>query len=168
MMMNNKITYLLIVLVVFIAGLYTYSNKNSNQTVDHSLHELQNQIVLGQDSNPQTKAQKGLETISDAFVHQRSSVQVQASGKVKAILTADKKGSRHQRFILTLGNGLTVLVVHNIDLAPPIKDLKKGDTVQFNGEYEYNPEGGVIHWTHRDPKGVHENGWLKHSGKIYQ
>ncbi|MEK5794260.1 DUF3465 domain-containing protein, partial [Acinetobacter nosocomialis] len=49
-----------------------------------------------------------------------------------------------------------------------IEHLKKGDTVEFNGEYEYNPKGGVIHWTHRDPRGTHENGWLKHNGQTYQ
>ncbi|MCG5357315.1 DUF3465 domain-containing protein, partial [Acinetobacter seifertii] len=24
------------------------------------------------------------------------------------------------------------------------------------------------HWTHHDPQNRHENGWLKHNGRIYQ
>lgn len=67
-----------------------------------------------------------------------SNVQVQGSGRVKAILKEDNDGSRHQKFILILKNGLSILVAHNIDLAPKIEDLRKGDIVEFNGEYEYN------------------------------
>ncbi|HCJ6793132.1 DUF3465 domain-containing protein, partial [Acinetobacter baumannii] len=26
----------------------------------------------------------------------------------------------------------------------------------------------VLHWTHHDPQNRHENGWLKHNGRIYQ
>jgi len=40
--------------------------------------------------------------------------------------------------------------------------------VNFYGEYEWNPKGGVVHWTHRDPTGKHRDGWLKHNGLIFQ
>ncbi|MEK7738664.1 MAG: DUF3465 domain-containing protein, partial [Pseudomonadota bacterium] len=95
-------------------------------------------------------------------------VQVQSIGRVKAVLRDDNEGSRHQKFILALDNGLTVLVAHNIDLAPRIDNLRKGDTVEFFGEYEYSNQGGVMHWTHHDPKRRHQDGWLKHNGKTYQ
>ena len=171
--MNKKLSYLFIAVIAFVAGYYSYTVKNSDSQTKSEIgtHELQNQIVLGQgqtDHKNPTQAQKGLQAISNAFAQQQSNVQVQASGKVKAILADDNNGSRHQKFILTLGNGLTVLIAHNIDLAPRIEHLKKGDTVEFNGEYEYSPKGGVIHWTHRDPKGFHENGWLKYQGQTYQ
>lgn len=106
--------------------------------------------------------------IMQAYQQQRSNVQVQAQGVVKAILPDDNDGSRHQKMILKLGNGLTVLIAHNIDLAPRIEGLKKGDVVEFYGEYEYSQKGGVIHWTHHDPRGKHMDGWLKYQGKIYQ
>lgn len=76
--------------------------------------------------------------------------------------------SRHQRFILTLSSGQTLLVAHNIDLAPRLASLKSGDSVAFNGVYEWNAKGGVIHWTHRDRSGRHQAGWLKHAGQTYQ
>ena len=97
----------------------------------------------------------------------RDSVQVQGSGIVKKLLPDDNEGSRHQRFIIQLANGQTLLVSHNIDLAERIQTLKPGDRVEFNGEYEWNRQGGVIHWTHRDPDGSHSPGWIKHRGLTY-
>lgn len=84
------------------------------------------------------------------------------------VLADDADGSRHQRFILRLQSGQTLLVVHNIDVAPRLASLELGDSVEFNGEYEWNPHGGFIHWTHRDPSGEHQAGWLKHNGATYQ
>lgn len=115
-----------------------------------------------------TFSNEGLDAIKAAYDRRQSNVQVQGSGRVKAILKEDNDGAKHQKFILVLKNGLSILVAHNIDLAPKIEDLHKGDIVEFNGEYEYNEKGGVLHWTHHDPQNRHENGWLKHNGRIYQ
>lgn len=98
----------------------------------------------------------------------RSGQQVRGSGKVTRILSDDNDGSRHQRFILELSSGQTVLIAHNIDLAPRISALNKGDIVSFYGEFESNPQGGVVHWTHHDPQGRHVAGWLEHDGRRYQ
>jgi hypothetical protein len=94
--------------------------------------------------------------------------QVSGIGKVARILSDDNDGSRHQRFILELASGRTLLVAHNIDLAPRVSSLRSGDTVAFYGEYETNSQGGVIHWTHNDPQGRHTAGWLEHKGRRYQ
>jgi molybdopterin converting factor small subunit len=107
-------------------------------------------------------------SVSDAYQNQLSDIQVNGSGNVSRILSDDNKGSRHQRFILRLSSGQTLLVAHNIDLAPKINTLEDGDEVQFFGEYEWNSKGGVIHWTHHDPSGRHVGGWLKHNGRRYE
>ena len=106
--------------------------------------------------------------IADAFANHESNVQVSGEGVVTRLLPDDNSGSRHQRFIIRLASGQTLLVAHNIDLAPKISSLLKGDTVQFYGEYEWNERGGVLHWTHRDPQGRHAAGWLQHEGRKYQ
>jgi hypothetical protein len=103
-----------------------------------------------------------------AFEARRSDEQMQGRGKVVRVLADDNDGSRHQRFILKLDSGQTLLVAHNIDLAPRVAGLREGDVVEFLGEYEWNDKGGVIHWTHKDPRGQHAAGWLKHQGKTYQ
>ena len=106
--------------------------------------------------------------LQQAFATQQNDLQIQGSGMVLKVLKDDTKGSKHQRFILKLDSGQTLLVAHNIDLAPRIPNLKVGDTVEFYGEYEWNKKGGVMHWTHHDPRGRHANGWLKHNGQMYQ
>jgi len=102
-----------------------------------------------------------------AYQSQQSDIQVKGSGKVIRLLADDNKGSRHQKFLLRLNNRQTLLIAHNIDLAPRINKLKVGDTVQFYGEYEWNSKGGIIHWTHKDPRNNHPHGWLKYRGRVY-
>jgi len=106
--------------------------------------------------------------IDKAYQNRLSDIQVQDEGTVIKILRDDLKGSRHQKFILRLLSGQTLLVAHNIDLAPRINSIKRGDNIEFYGEYEWNVKGGVIHWTHHDPKGHHVTGWLKHNGRTYK
>jgi hypothetical protein len=93
---------------------------------------------------------------------------VKGDGVFQRMLADDNDGSRHQRFVIALASGQTLLIAHNIDLAPRVEGLREGDKVSFSGEYQWNPTGGVIHWTHRDPNGHHPAGWIKHNGKTYQ
>lgn len=114
-------------------------------------------------------AQAGTDAIlADAYESRRNSLQVEGRGMVSRLLADDNNGSRHQRFILRLGSGQTLLVAHNIDLAPRIDGLEVGDEVAFFGEYEWSDRGGVIHWTHHDPDGSHVGGWLRHDGRTFQ
>jgi hypothetical protein len=106
--------------------------------------------------------------VEKVFKTRQSNIQLQGQGVVIKLLKDDNEGLRHQKFILKMRSGLTLLVAHNIDLAARINDLKVGDSVEFYGEYEWNNKGGVIHWTHHDPNNHHIGGWLKHNAKTYQ
>jgi hypothetical protein len=86
---------------------------------------------------------------------------------VERILRDDKEGARHQRFIVRVPDGRTLLVAHNIDVAPRIP-VDTGDAVRLRGEYQPNERGGVIHWTHHDPQGQIDGGWIEHRGKRYK
>ncbi|EKL06769.1 DUF3465 domain-containing protein, partial [Vibrio cholerae] len=98
--------------------------------------------------------------LQQAYQSQQSDLQVQGFGQVVKVLPDDNDGSKHQKFILKLNSGQTLLVAHNIDLAPRIPNLQVGDSVEFYGEYEWNKKGGVLHWTHKDPQNRHAHGWL--------
>jgi hypothetical protein len=106
--------------------------------------------------------------LARAFEDRVSGLEVEGAGAVERLLADDEQGSRHQRFILRLATGQTLLVAHNIDVAPRIDDLRVGDTVAFRGVYEWSERGGTIHWTHHDPSGEHAAGWLRHGGRAYQ
>jgi len=114
---------------------------------------------------PSTNAET---VLREAYANRQGDIQVEGSGRVAKVLRDDTDGSRHQRFIVELGSGQTVLISHNIDLAPRVEGLRAGDEVTFFGEYEWNPQGGVIHWTHHDPAGRHVDGWIRHRGKTYR
>ena len=105
--------------------------------------------------------------LADLFAAQASNVQVAGVGTVSRLLADDLDGAKHQRFILRLDSGQTLLVAHNIDIAPRLDGLAVGDTVEFFGEYVYTAQGGTIHWTHHDPSGKHVAGWLQWRGLRY-
>jgi hypothetical protein len=108
----------------------------------------------------------GSSSIAEAYRARRSNVQIEGVGRVVRVLADDREGARHERFILQVAGGVSVLVAHNVDLAPRVP-VAAGDSVALRGEYEWSPKGGVVHWTHRDPGGRHEAGWIRHDGRLY-
>lgn len=102
-----------------------------------------------------------------AFQRHDTDLPVLARGTVSRILSDDVEGDRHQRFILLLSNGQTLLVAHNIDLSSRVEGLRTGTVIYAQGIYEWNAEGGVVHWTHRDPDGRHPPGWIRYFGVRY-
>ena len=90
-----------------------------------------------------------------------SHIRVQGEGIVSAILNDDLVGRRHQRFVLELARHKTILVLNNIDDFPRLDPLAIGDRVEFFGEYVWNRHGGLLHWTHPDPKGLRDDGHVR-------
>ncbi|PCI70335.1 MAG: hypothetical protein COB26_04450 [Piscirickettsiaceae bacterium] len=126
-----------------------------------------NNILSGffNDSSPTSSSSS---TLMLAYNNQQSNKIIIASGSILRLLRDDNEGRRHQKFIVRISPELSILIAHNIDLAPRINSLKEGDHIEFKGEYEWNSKGGVVHWTHHDPQGSHPGGWVKHRGKMYQ
>ncbi|QSX37963.1 DUF3465 domain-containing protein [Shewanella sedimentimangrovi] len=162
---TDSLNRILILCIALFAVVWTWHRYPSQEQTAPPAHTSQAEI--GQTETDLTEIAPTQISSSDAqlaraFANRQSQLQVQGEGEVIKLLADDNEGSRHQRFIIRLASGQTLLIAHNIDLAPRLAPLKIGDWVSFYGQYEWNPKGGVIHWTHADPKGHHSEGWLKY------
>lgn len=116
-------------------------------------------------------ANEGNSVVYDAWRAQRSHVEVTASGVIARDLgTRSGVSAAHEGFLLHLagasGRGLTVRVEANVDFTGAMP-IAAGEPVVVRGEYEFDPRGGVIHWTHRDPRGRHPDGFIQIQNKRY-
>lgn len=107
-----------------------------------------------------------LEIVNAQNSHSRD-VPVTITAVVKKLLPDDTRGNPHQRFLLGLSNGTTVLVAHNISLAPYVP-LREGDYVTISGEYIWNEKGGVLHYTHHTTNRKHRGGYIEYNRQTYQ
>lgn len=110
---------------------------------------------------------QGSLTVSQAQDQHVQHIEVTVTAPVKEILPDDTEGSPHQRFLISLPNGTTVLIAHNTQLAQPVP-IQVGDVVTIHGQYIWNNKGGVIHWTHHSDSPKHEGGWIEFKGQKYQ
>lgn len=164
--MKKLILLAVAALAIFILGRHSASNQQVPPVISTQATTVN--ADASRESPDQTENTKGRAALADAYTRRLQDVPIEASGRVIKVLPDDNQGSRHQRFLLDSGLGHSLLVAHNIDLAPRIPDLQRGDSVLFKGEYVWNEKGGVVHWTHHDPDGRHPGGWLKHNGRTYQ
>lgn len=91
---------------------------------------------------------------------------IEGYGIVRRLLPDDDDGARHQRFVVDQRNGQTILMAHNIDLATRVP-VGMGDRVRYRGMYEWNDQGGLVHWTHHDPLDLETGGFIRFRSKIY-
>ena len=141
---RNRILPLLIVLGLFVYQYYV----PDNQPADADITAADN-------------------VVQQAYAARRSGQWLETSGHVGRVLRDDNEGARHQKFILELNDGHTVMVAHNIDLAERIP-VGKWMALAVRGRYEWNERGGVIHWTHHDPDGRLQGGWILLNDVRYQ
>ena len=116
-------------------------------------------------SAPTKTKNKGVR-LNRAFTKRDDGEWIEVTGFVRRLLSDDDDGSRHQRFIIDIGDRRTLLIAHNIDLANRVP-LGMGDRVQVRGMYEWNDLGGLVHWTHHDPQGIEDGGWVRYRRKNY-
>jgi len=94
-------------------------------------------------------------------------VEITVQAPVKKLLPDDTRGLPHQKFLIRLSNGTTILIAHDTKMAPRVP-LSPGDSPTIHGEYIWNDRGGLIHWTHHTDTPRHEGGWIDFNGVRYQ
>jgi hypothetical protein len=109
----------------------------------------------------------GADTVAAAFDSRESGQWLDVEGVVSRTLEDDRNGSPHQRFIIETNSGKTLLIAHNISLAPRLDGLRAGERVRLRGEYVWNDRGGLLHWTHHDPQG-RRSGFIEWNGRRYE
>ena len=90
-------------------------------------------------------------TPQKAFEQKLRDIYIEAEGTVAEILPDDTLGMPHQRFIILTPEGLSLLIVHNIDYGNQI-EIQVGDKIKVTGTYVWNRHGGLIHQTHLGTK----------------
>ncbi len=105
--------------------------------------------------------------MSGVYGKRHSGEWIEDRGFVRRLIPDDNDGSRHQRIIVELRDGQTLLIAHNIDLAPRVP-AGIGDKLKFRGMYEYNDLGGLVHWTHHDPLGIEDGGYVIYRKNKYE
>ena len=110
----------------------------------------------------------GNASVERAFAQHLSGVEVTAEGSVTRLLSDDTGPSgTHQRFIVQVkGSAQTLLIDNNVDIGKRVP-VASGDDVAVHGEYVWNDQGGLIHFTHHDPAHTHEDGWIELKGIRY-
>jgi hypothetical protein len=179
MMMKTKLMVMVVIAGLITAG-YRFLPSDLRHELDARLDKIvkpevaetnateNKKYVVHPPKAESTRNQSAKTPVASAYIQRLEDVQVHDEGRVVAVLSDDRKGSKHQRFIVRTNEDISVLIAHNIDLAKRVNNINQGDTVEFSGEYVWNEKGGVVHWTHRDPDGRHTSGWLKHNGTTYQ
>jgi len=113
---------------------------------------------------PKTKTRA---PVSDPYKKSDDGSWIEVTGFVRRLLSDDNDGSRHQRFIIEIIGRRTLLIAHNIDLAERVP-VGMGDRVHVRGMYGWNELGGLVHWTHRDPHGVEDGGYVRYRTRMFE
>lgn len=109
-------------------------------------------------------------TVENAFAQKINRVPITATGRVIKLLPDDTDATPHQKFIIEIHSGHTILVSHNL-LRAYRMPVKIGDRVEVRGTYIWNRFGGLLHNTHHYNNEcigplceVHDDGYINFVG----
>ena len=96
-----------------------------------------------------------------------SHVEIHVVGTIARYLgTRNSESGEHEGFVVTpSGSNAQLVIEDNVNITGFIP-LRRGDSVELQGQYECND--GVIHWTHHDPSGRHVMGYVNVNGRRFQ
>jgi hypothetical protein len=78
------------------------------------------------------------------------------------------RSGMHEHFRVRSDDGVEVEVADNVSIARPCP-VKPGDHIEIRGECTraYADGSPLVHWTHRDPRQRHPDGFIQLDGRRY-
>ena len=124
---------------------------------------LQTESHRAPDANANSEA--GCTDAARTFRSHLSGVWLTAEGQVTRVLADSEGRFRHQRFILRCRSGQTLLIVNDVSIGQRAP-VTVGHEVVVRGQYVWNRQGGLVHFTHHAQAGG-DGGWILYRGKVY-
>ena len=147
-----------VVLVILIIGLLGYVGIKS----------LRAQMVQASAGESWRQAAKRDESIvAKAYQQRKGDVQVTVSGRIVQVLPPKSPDDGQQRFTIEIGNGMTLQVVHDSQVAGVIPNLAYGSQATVAGFYVWSQSGGELHDRYQDTQGELVTGWIEYGGRRY-
>lgn len=105
--------------------------------------------------------------LQTAIQNKKNAYFVEAANlSVTQLLPDDTQGLPHQKWVATLSNGLKIQIVYNLNMGLKVP-IKVGDKFAVGGQFIWTDQGGLVHWTHEDPKQVRPDGYVMYNNVIY-
>lgn len=123
-------------------------------------------VALWWQSRPGYRIEPGFMTVQDAYRYHQTGMMAEVTGTVARVLLDDKGDPRHQKFIIRMPNGQSLLVLHD-QVSGDRVPVKVDDTVLVRGEYQWTETGGTLRFTQRDYSPRRMHGWIEHQGRRY-
>lgn len=123
-------------------------------------------VALLWQSRPGYRIEPGFMTVQDAYRYHQTGMMAEVTGTVARVLMDDKDDPRHQKFIIRMTNGQSLLILHD-QVSGDQVPVKVDDTVLVRGEYQWTETGGMLRFTQRDYSPRRMHGWIEHQGRRY-
>lgn len=103
-----------------------------------------------------------------AAVNQERNINYIEAGNltVEKLLPDDLSGRPHQKILVRLSNGKSIQIISNLEFCDKAP-VSIGDKVSVGGQFIWTRRTGLVHWTHSDPSGQRQKGFLFFNGKDY-
>ncbi|MDQ2741625.1 MAG: DUF3465 domain-containing protein [Chloroflexota bacterium] len=106
----------------------------------------------------------GCASVAAAYHDHRAFLWLTVAARVAHVLPDSFGRYQHQRFLMRCPTGQHILIVNDVTVGQRVP-IKPGDRVAAHGEYIWNRQGGLIHFTHSSAGG--EQGWILRGDHIY-
>lgn len=107
------------------------------------------------------------ERLEQVFTEGQTGVWISGHGSVSQVPADESGATPVQRLVVRVSEDLSLMVRHELEHSERIP-AAKGDTVAFQGRYEWDGRGGTVSFTYADGDQPGGGGWVELDGKRYE